>query len=643
MNQKQKLSVGLAVIAVMLVAAVVTYFWSAGKIKIGAAGGGTFNPTSLSLTVDQLYPVEVSGGSLPYGGYISTDPTVAEVESWYSYSVADNTTTPALSLVVKGIKAGSTSIKIWDQAGTISELPVTITATPGNANSTVKFAPTTLKINVGEQCQSVLEPVEGASEFWTTGIVSDPSVIIPSRFGGITVNGATKAALRVYGAKVGTSSMLIKNATGNYAKFDVEVVASGGTCENVAWNGDATNLTLGSAVTFSPTTAPQLSVGQMLAVKSTAAAKSGGFIIDKPNILALDSWNAIGSTETINYITLRGVSAGTANLYYWDQAGSISKYTVTVAAPGEVNTKAAFSPTASTVKVGEESDLIVELNSQASQWVSMIAGDSKIAIPVRFGGVQKGDQVKLALRVKGIAEGKTSFSLIHKDGNVAKVDVTVSTAGGDDDTGDDTDDTSACTTNNQLGFTFTPNAWNIKTYNFKPASDSMQLYNVFGFLGAEKPVNAFIYPGTGQSYKENGSPAIGEGFWFSSGSASPICIPADRAVASTQKTAPIKSSIAMVGNPTQKAVKWGNVTITIDNETMSLLDASNKSKPLVKAMFTYQPGASDYVGYYASAYKDFIENGGNALNSLMSQSVKSGSGVWIILNSGISSATLNFP
>lgn len=197
------------------------------------------------------------------------------------------------------------------------------------------------------------------------------------------------------------------------------------------------------------------------------------------------------------------------------------------------------------------------------------------------------------------------------------------------------------TCTNGISFTFIPNAWNIKANT--TASDPMKIYDVFGFLGSEKPVRAFTYPGSGQAYLENGSPAIGEGFWFTSGATSPVCIPPDKAVATTQKTAPIKGSIAMVGNPTSSAVKWGDVTITINGVTTSILEASNKSKPDVKAMFTYPPSASDYTGYYAAAYPSFISNGGNPLSSLMTQSVNSGDGAWIILNSGITSAILTFP
>lgn len=648
MTQKQKLGIGLVVIAVLILAAGLAYFWSTGKIDIGASTEPpVMSPTSLTVATGQIVPVDVTGGSLPYGGYISDDPTVAEIESWYSYNVASSTTTPALTLVVKGISAGSTNIQLWDQDGNIQKLPVTVSEiTESKVNTSVSFVTTSLKLNIGKQCESVIEATSGASNFWTDAIVSDPEIATISRFGGVSVSGETKTALRVYGLKAGTNTMLVRNAADQYAQLNLEVVESGGTCEEIALLGNMSNTTITTNTTFTPATPPTLIEGQSLAVKTTSANKLGGFVVDKPSILALDSWNAIGSDQTNTNMIFKGVSAGTANVYVWDQQSSVSKYTVTVAAPGEVNTGVAFSPATANVALGEQSDLIVDLNDQASQWVSMVAGDSSVATPVRFGLVQNGDQVDLALRVYGASVGSTYFTLIHKDGSLARVDVAVTSGGGDDDddvTDDDVtdDDTTACETG-EFKFAYTPNAWNIKTYNFAPASESMQIYNVFGFLGAEKPVSAYTYPGTGLAYEENGTPAIGEGFWFLSGATSPACIPADRAVATTQTTAPINGSIAMVGNPTQSAVKWSDVTITANGSTSSILDASNQSSPIVKAIFTYQPGAEEYIGYYAGAYTDYINNGGNAMSDLMGKSIEPGNGVWIILNSKITSATLNF-
>lgn len=429
MPQKQKLSIGLMVIAVLLISAVVAYFWSIGKINIGASTGESpiFSPEKLNLTVGQIYPIEVSGGTLPYGGYASDDPDIAEVESWYSNSVASGTTDPALTLVVKGIKAGSANIQIWDKVGTIKNLPVVITPVPSDVNSTVKFTETSLKVNLTEQCDATLETSESTNNFWTTGFVSDPMVAIPSGFGGVTTSGGVKPAFRFYGAKIGTSSVLVKNADDNYAKLDIEVVQSGGTCPKVT--EDIGNPQTGADITFLPKTPPQLLIGQLLAVRATAPGKAGGFIIDKPNVLSADSWNSVDTNETIHYLTLRGVSAGTANLYYWDQNGKISRYTITVTTADQVNInvsgKAAFNPVSTSVKVGEESDLVVDLGDQSSQWVSVVSGDSAIAVPARFGAVQQGDQLKLALRVKGVGGGETSFILVHKDGNLAKVDVSV--------------------------------------------------------------------------------------------------------------------------------------------------------------------------------------------------------------------------
>jgi len=422
MPQKQKVAIGLAAIAVMVILAVTAYLWSTDRLKIGAAANITVSPAQLLLTVDQVAPVQVTGGNLPYGGFASSSPDVAIVDSFYSYSASD--VEPMLSLVVKAISptADSATIKVWDDSGSAVELPVVVSASLADINQTAKFTNSNLKVNLGEQCDATLESTNG--DVWTSNIISDPSIATVTRVGAANIDNAVKTSLRVYGAKVGTNTITVKNKNGADAQLSVEVVRSGGTCANVQSDLGTPQLT--SNVVFAPGSTPPLLVGQMLAVRVTAD-KLSGYLIDKPDVVAVDSWHDVNSTGNVTDLTLRAVGAGTANLYVWNQQGEVSEYPLTVSALGEVNTQAKFNPKSATVKVGEQADLIVDLaQGQPSQWVSIIAGDNAIAPPVRFGTVQNNNQAKVALRVLGVKVGATSYILIHKDGSLAKVNILVS-------------------------------------------------------------------------------------------------------------------------------------------------------------------------------------------------------------------------
>lgn len=216
--------------------------------------------------------------------------------------------------------------------------------------------------------------------------------------------------------------------------------------------------------------------------------------------------------------------------------------------------------------------------------------------------------------------------------------VTVSSSGGGGGS------TTACASG-ETAYSFTPNAWNLKTNNFTPKGSSTKLSDYFNSFLGTLVVNTYGYSGTGTSYTQNpnlSSVPAGVGYWFTSGVQNPICISADNVSANSATTVTIPSSIAMVGNPTAKAKKMSDIKFTYNGETMSLLDASNKSTPLVKAIFTYTAGADSYDAYYAKAYSNYVGDGAQFIENAMSKSLAPGSGFWIILNSKISGATLTF-
>lgn len=197
----------------------------------------------------------------------------------------------------------------------------------------------------------------------------------------------------------------------------------------------------------------------------------------------------------------------------------------------------------------------------------------------------------------------------------------------------------------ETAYSFTPNAWNLKTNNFTPKGSSTKLSDYFNSFLGTLVVNTYGYSGTGTSYTQNpnlSSVPAGVGYWFTSGVQNPICISADNASTSSVVTVTIPSSIAMVGNPTTTAKKLSDIKFTHNGETMSLIDASNKSTPLVKAIFTYTAGADSYDAYYAKAYSNYVGDGAQFIENAMSKTINPGSGFWIITNSKITGSTLTF-
>jgi len=238
------------------------------------------------------------------------------------------------------------------------------------------------------------------------------------------------------------------------------------------------------------------------------------------------------------------------------------------------------------------------------------------------------------------------------------VNVTVTGDGGggggnnndDNNNDDDDDDDDSKLTCGTSGFKhkFVPNAWNIKTNYFQSqATNPTKIYELFNTpTRGTYASRIFAYVTAGRPYQENPSLTAvppGMGYWFNSGASSPVCVEGVTLYAPTSGSVTLDKSLSMVGNMTGITKTWGDARITVNGRTMSLAEASREKLPIVKAMFTYTPGAIDYSGYYASVYGDYITGGGGQpIEALLSLPVAPGDGAWIALNSQITSATFSF-
>jgi len=204
--------------------------------------------------------------------------------------------------------------------------------------------------------------------------------------------------------------------------------------------------------------------------------------------------------------------------------------------------------------------------------------------------------------------------------------------------------TTGCTSSD-LKYSFTPNAWNIKTNNFTAKTSKSKLSDYFNSFLGTLVVRTYNYPGSGKSYVSNpplSAVPSGVGYWFNSGAQNPICLGSSNASANNKTSYTVPGSLAMIGNPTKKSYKMGNIYVTIDGKKMSLIDASIQSPALVKAIFTYKPGADYYNAYYAKVYSSFITGNAKEIGALKNVVLEPGNGFWIVLNSKIKKAVIMF-
>lgn len=221
------------------------------------------------------------------------------------------------------------------------------------------------------------------------------------------------------------------------------------------------------------------------------------------------------------------------------------------------------------------------------------------------------------------------------------VTVTVSgTSGGGGGTGGE--ETSCGSSDIQ--YTFTSNEWNLMANDFNPQAPG-KLSDFFNSFMGNLAVSTYGYSG-GTNYVKNpdiSSVPPGIGYWFNSGAQSPVCLDSSKASAATSSSVTVPTSLAMVGNPTSQPVNFGDIKVTANGKTMSLIEASNQSTPIVKVIFTYIAGDEGYGTYPSPRYDDYVKKyGTGSTNDLKNVTLDPGQGFWIVLNSKVQNAVITF-
>lgn len=255
MPQKSKTIIGLVVIGILAVTAVLAFYWSSNRLQASADSLVlTMSPDSAMLTPGQTTELKVSGGSLPYGGYLSDDSSIAVIDSWFSSSVANGTTDPALTLWVRGIAVGQTTIRVWDARGAIATFSIVVdsganqnsdslsvindfisASSEYSLNTKAKFVPSSITLDEGSQ-KDVTVNLGGTSSQWSGIINNNPSVASTVWFGATQEGANVNLTMRIIGLSAGITEISLLHKDGTKINLVVTVEKSTVSTNQLTFN-----------------------------------------------------------------------------------------------------------------------------------------------------------------------------------------------------------------------------------------------------------------------------------------------------------------------------------------------------------------------------------------------------------------------
>lgn len=207
----------------------------------GANGGLSFNPASLTVTVNQNATVAISGGSGSYSLTANTNPSAAAVSL------------QARTLYVTGLNSGTTNLTVCqsNDSTMCGTLLVTVGATSGAQATAISFSNQSPALGLNQTQSIVINGATGANYYISS--INNPGVL------SVTINGSS---LNLTGTSAGSASL---------------TVCQTGT--SVCANLTATvNSSTSSSLYFSQANPPAGTVGQAYNYQVTAVSGNGSYV-----------------------------------------------------------------------------------------------------------------------------------------------------------------------------------------------------------------------------------------------------------------------------------------------------------------------------------------------------------------------------
>ena len=238
MPQKNKVYIGLATVAVLAVVAVFVFYWARSQFSVSASTLPlAAEPPKLTLVVGQKSTLNISGGHLPYGGYITNNSDVATVDSWHNQSVVSADAKPPFILNVGALAPGQTTIKVWDGVGAMVEVPILVESSADIATSAEEgekrlplvsttteavFVPELVQLKVGEEQEATVALGELSAQF--SGIINSNSAIASTVwFGATESEGVVSLTLKVKAVGKGSAQLALIHKGGEQLVLPVYV------------------------------------------------------------------------------------------------------------------------------------------------------------------------------------------------------------------------------------------------------------------------------------------------------------------------------------------------------------------------------------------------------------------------------------
>lgn len=238
MPQKNKVYIGLITIVALVIASVFVFYWARNQFSVSASTLPLVaEPAKLEMVVGQKDVLNISGGHLPYGGYLTTDPGVVTVDSWYNQSVMTADASSPFVLNISAHAPGQATIKVWDGVGAMAEVQVSVEPSSTGASPSASapeqlplmsttaqasFTPKSVKLKAGEEAE-VTVSLSGLSAQFSGIINSDSAVVSTVWFGATEEEGAINLTLKLKAVGSGIAQLALIHKSGEQLVLPVAV------------------------------------------------------------------------------------------------------------------------------------------------------------------------------------------------------------------------------------------------------------------------------------------------------------------------------------------------------------------------------------------------------------------------------------